>query len=88
MPSLSTRVGRRWSRSKLIVHRLLSRYPSRRRGRHTAALTETVAIDVADLPLSSTTLQVTVMVVPPDTPEVDKVAVLVVTAKQLPAEAL
>ena len=50
-------------------------------------MTDTVVMAVAEWLTSSTTLQVTVIVVPPETPEVDKVAELVVPLT-LPAEEL
>src|SRR5580698_4252284 len=81
LPSLSTRVGRRLSRSKLTEQRALVVGA----GGGGGALTVTVVIEEAVWPLSSTTLQVTVMV-PGAAPAVLNVAVVVLPETD-PAEA-
>src|ERR1700728_1336790 len=71
LASLSTRVGRALSLSKVMVQRLWVTGA----GGGGGAFSVTVVCDEAVWPLSSTTLQVTVIVVPGAAPVVDNVAV-------------
>ncbi len=72
--SLSTRVGRLVSRSKLIEQRV-EVFGIGGGGGGGGAITDTLVRDEADWPLLSTTLQVTVMV-PGEAPAVDSVTLV------------
>src|SRR6266702_5145308 len=85
LASLSTRAGRTLSRSKLTEQRL-DAMGAGGGGGGGGAITFTLAVDDAVLPLSSTTLQVTVME-PGAAPAVESVAVEVVPLTE-PAVAL